>query len=75
MKGNDAYIKATERMSNINVINDSAERGVKLAQDYLKAAKGEEHYHNVLQVVEASRDSRPSLRKRKKHYYTCIVYV
>ena len=64
MKGNDAYIKATEGMSNINVVIDSAERGVKLMQDYLKAAKLEEHYQNVLQVVESSRDSRPSLRKK-----------
>ena len=35
-----------------NVVNDCTESGVKLSSDFLNSAKGEEHYQNVLQVVE-----------------------
>ena len=38
-----------------NVVNDSAERGVKLSSDFLAAAHSEKHYQNVLQVVEQDR--------------------
>ena len=34
------------------VVNDAAERGIKLCFDFLKAAKHEEGLQNVLQVVE-----------------------
>ena len=40
----ESYKAAADKVGKINVVNDSAERGVKLSQDYLKAAKGEEHY-------------------------------
>ena len=63
----ESYIKAADKVRKINVINDSAERGVKLSQDFLNIAKGEEHYQNVLQVVEDSRVKRSSYRKRKAH--------
>jgi hypothetical protein len=49
----------------INVVNDCAERGVKLSSDFLSSAKNEEHYQNVLQVVEHDRKRQPNLRKRK----------
>jgi hypothetical protein len=51
----------------INVINDSAERYVKLSTDFLSSARGEEHYQNVLQVVEGDRKEQPNLRKRKSN--------
>lgn len=50
----------------LNVVNDSAERGVKLSSDFLATAKSEEHYQNVLQVVHSDRKRRPDIRKRKK---------
>jgi len=50
----------------INVVNDCAERGVKLSSDFLASSKGEGHYQNVLQVVEQDRHRQANLRKRKK---------
>ncbi len=49
----------------INVVNDCAERGVKLSSDFLASSKGEGHYQNVLQVVEQDRHRQANLRKRK----------
>ena len=63
---NASYQLAKERCSKIQVINDSAERGVKLDQDFLLAAKKEDHYQNVLQVVEKDRKNRSSYRKKIK---------
>ena len=50
----------------LNVVNDSAVRGVKLSSDFISTAKIEEHYQNVLQVVEKDRQALPNIRKRKK---------
>ena len=47
------------------VVNDSAERGVKLSSDFLAVAKTEEHYQNDLQVVEQDRQRQQNIRKRK----------
>ena len=41
-------------MKSLPVINDSAERGVKLTSDFLHSASKEENLQNVLQVVEKS---------------------
>ena len=60
-----AYQDSLTNVHSLNVINDSAERGVKLSSDFLSAARSEDHYQNVLQVVEEDRRSRPNLRKRK----------
>ena len=49
----------------INVVNDAAQRGVKLSSDFLSAARTDEHYQNILQVVEQDRRNKPNLRKRK----------
>ena len=60
-----AYNSSLANVAAVNVINDFAERGVKLSSDFLSAAKTERHYQNVLQVVEEDRRQRPNLRKRK----------
>ena len=60
-----AYQSSVVNLQALNVINDCAERCVKLFSDFLSSAKGEEHYQNVLQVVEQDRKQIPSLRKRK----------
>ena len=52
-----AYQASLANVGAMNVINDCAERGVKLGSDFLAAAKSEEHYQNVLQ--------RPNLCKLK----------
>ena len=59
------YHAAVDIVQNIRVVNDSAERGVKLANDFLKSAKCEEKYQQILQVVENSRHSLPDQRNRK----------
>jgi len=66
--GNPAYETSMHSMANVlsvNVINDCAERGVKLSSDFLSSARSEEHYQNVMQVVEHDRKRQPDLRKRK----------
>ena len=47
-----SFMSSKMKTAAINVINDSAERGVKLSSDFLNAARFEEHYQNILQVVE-----------------------
>ena len=59
------HIRLLNAISAINVVNDAAERAVKLSSDFLSAARSESHYQNVLQVVEQDRKARPNLRKRK----------
>ena len=44
----------------MNVVNDPAERAVKLTADFVGAARGEEHFQNILQVVEANHKERPN---------------
>lgn len=61
---NNSYQQAKNRIRGINCVNDCAERGVKLSSDFLASAKTEQHYQNVLQVVEKDRKVRPNLRKR-----------
>lgn len=60
-----AYQSSIVSVGAINVINDTAERGVKLSSDFLGAARSERHYQNILQVVEQDRKNMPNLRKRK----------
>jgi hypothetical protein len=62
-----SYLTALEMIQNLWVVNDSAERGVKLASDFLSAAHIEKRYQNVLQVVENDRAQMPNQRKRMKH--------
>lgn len=61
-----AFQASAANVQAINVINDSAERGVKLSSDYVSAAKTERHYQHVLQVVEHDRKEQPNLRKRPR---------
>jgi hypothetical protein len=60
-----AYQSSLKNLQAVNVVNDCAERGVKLSSDFLSTAKSEEHYQNVLQVVEQDRKKIPCLRKPK----------
>ena len=60
-----AFQESKDKALTLNVINDCAERGVKISSDFLSAARSEEHYQNVLQVVEQDRKRQPDLRNRK----------
>lgn len=61
----EAYKTSVKNVEAPNVVNDCAERGVKLTSDFLSSAKGEKHFQNVLQVVEKERKQQSNLRKRK----------
>ena len=60
------YVQGKEKVDALKVVNDSAERGVKLANDFLPSARLEENYQNVLQVVENDRTRIPYQRKYRK---------
>ena len=58
------FVEALTVVKNLKVVNDSAKRGVKLAYDFLASSRKEQHYQNVLQVVENDRAKIPNQRKR-----------
>ena len=65
MEKNPAFIEAKLVIDHIEVVNDAAERGVKLVQDFQGAAQKEKCYQNVLQVVENSQKLIPDQRISK----------
>lgn len=65
---NDAYMYSAENVKAINVVNDAAERGVKLATDFVDTARSDKHFQNILQVVENDRKNNPNLRAVKKNW-------
>ena len=62
---NGEYKAALEIVENMLVVNDCAERGVKLAADFLPSAKKEDTLQNLLHVVENDRSKTPSHRTPK----------
>lgn len=50
----------------MTVANDGVEQGVKLESDFVETARSEEHFHNVLQVVEKDRRHTKQAMSRKK---------
>ncbi len=64
---NAAFKKSDVNVRAMNVINDCAERGVKLTSDFVAVARKEQHLQNVLQAVEHDHSQQPNLRccKRK----------
>jgi len=40
------------KVTRLTIVNNAAERGVKLTQDFLKSLKSEAIFQNMLQVVE-----------------------
>ena len=70
-----SYQRALCVVHNLKVVNDAAERGVKLGSDFLEEAKQEDRWQNILQVVENERKRVPNLRKPKqksKHWYLSL---
>jgi len=71
---NDAYRVSAENVKAINVVNDAAERGVKLATDFVDTAWSDKHFQNILHVVENDCQINPNLRVKKNlmkytHWY------
>ena len=62
-KDNETFNNSTEIISSLAVVNDGAERGVKLSRDYICSAKKEGNLQSILQVVENERNIIPNHRK------------
>jgi hypothetical protein len=61
----NAYNNAQTRLKSLLVVNDAAERGVKLASDMLDCARMESRYQATLQVTESHRNGWKNQKKRK----------
>ena len=59
------YLEAKLIINNLSMVNDGAERGVKLAYDFIGSSKKEDNFQNILQTVENDRRLIPNQRKRK----------
>lgn len=59
-----SYMASAKKVSAINVINDAAERGVKLASDFVESARSDDHFQHVIQIVENHRKTTPNLRRK-----------
>lgn len=57
------YINMTQVVNKFQVVNEAAERGVKLCHDFLNVARNENRFQEVLQVVENDRLRVPNQRK------------
>ena len=62
---NDAFLQGKEIVENLRVVNDTAERGVKLCHDFIGCVKKETNLQSTLQVVEHHRQQAP--HKRSNH--------
>ena len=62
---NQQYLYNKAVIKGLKVSNDAAERGVKLASDFLDTARREERYQEILQVVEMDRKLHSNLRKKR----------
>ena len=61
-----SFNEAKLTVSNLVVVNDGAERGVKLCHDYINSRKQEGVLQNILQIVENIRARIPDIRQREK---------
>ena len=64
----DNYNESKFIVERLNFTNDPAERGVKLSTDYIASLREEDHFQNVLQVVERERKEMPNLRLKKRKF-------
>ena len=48
----------------MSVVNDAAERGVKLASDFVSSSRNEDTFQESLQIIEEHRKHVPNLRRK-----------
>ena len=60
---NDCYQDCKKVVSSLSIVNDGAERGVKLAHENIDKARKEDNFQNILQVIENDRKSKENQRK------------
>lgn len=62
--GHHSYIQGQQTVAGLRVVNDHAERAVKLLQDYNKVlTKSEEQLQDLLLTVSAHRRTLPDVKK------------
>ena len=59
-----SYEAAKAAVKSLPVVNDGAERGVKITSEFLESARKEETFQTRLQVAENDRKAVPNQRKR-----------
>ena len=64
-KSMDSYSKSKTIVGNVKVVNDTAQRGVKIASDLIDFARKEKKYQSIMQVVELNRQQQPNQRRKK----------
>ena len=60
-----SFRTSSNNVGALNVVNDSAEQGIKMGSDFLQTARNELCYENAIQVVKDDRKQLPNLRMRK----------
>ena len=63
-ENSDSYKDAKAAVKSLYVVNDAAERGVKISADFIDSARLEQRYQTILQVAENDRNIVPNQRKR-----------
>ncbi|GBM57086.1 hypothetical protein AVEN_261427-1 [Araneus ventricosus] len=72
-KQNSSYLQGREHVRELQVVNATVERGVKLFQEFnTLITKDEEERQFLLQVVEANRKAVPS-KSTKKHVFDAVL--
>ena len=61
---NEDFLNSKSKVDKLNVVNDCAERAVKMTNDFVGSSKEEDQFQNVLQVVESDRKKKPNLRRK-----------
>ena len=64
-KTNAAYMACVDNIAAVNVVNDCAERGVKLSSDFIDTARSDEHFQRVLKVMEDDRKAASIVRHKQ----------
>ena len=68
-----SYLSAMGVVRHLCVVNDSAERGVKLCHDFLHMSAQESRLQSLLQVVKNNKKAVPNQRKRKIESKTWFI--
>ena len=59
----------------MSVVNDAAERGVKLASDFVSSSKNENTFQKNLQFIEKHRTDVPNLRRKYRSEKMWLVLL
>lgn len=64
-ENDENYLKAKDVFGKLAVVNDSAERGIKLITEYSRIlTKDEDHRQLILQIVKDFRENYPDVKKK-----------